>query len=137
MKPQIKYKEGYKYQLVEDTSLAVPIFPKQDIHIHFISLTKNGFLTIRHGYACDGPSGPTWDTLTFMRGAFVHDALYQLIRMGLFDARWRLEADQELRRICKEDGMNSVRAWYVYHSVRWFGGSSANPENKKKVFTAP
>jgi len=136
-KPQIKYKSGYKYQLVEDYFAQIPVFPKEDIDIKFISLTKKGSLMIRHGYAWDGPSGPTVDTLTFMRGSLVHDAVYQLIRLGLLDGMWRLEADEELRRICLADGMWSFRAWYVYHSVRWAGKSSALPENKKEIIAAP
>jgi len=137
MANQIKYKSGYKYQTVIDCSMWIAIFPKEDISTHFLTLTQNGLLKINHGYAWNGPSGPTWDTLTFMRGSLVHDAIYQLLRMGLLDSRWRLEGDQELRRICLEDGMWSFRAWYVYHSVRAFASGSADPKNKKEILTAP
>ena len=46
-------------------------------------------------------------------------------------------ADKELKRICREDGMSSIRAWWVYESVRQFGGSAASAENVKSVLIAP
>lgn len=133
----IKYKDGYKYQLFNDYTIATKVYPAQDIKTRFIELTTEGILAIRGGYASDGPSGPTLDTKTFMRGAFVHDALYQLMRMGLLSLKWRKQSDKELRRICIEDKMNSVRAWWVYKGVRIGARSSALPKNKKKVHTAP
>lgn len=93
----------------------------------FITLQTNGCLTIHKGYSYDGPSGPTIDTKNFMRGSLVHDVIYQLIREGELPMERRKWADEILRKICREDGMSSFRAWYVYHSVRLFGGSSAKP----------
>jgi len=133
----IKYKSGYKYQLVQDVVFNVRVFPERDIITKYIELSILGCLTIRSGYAWDGPSGPTIDTKNFMQGSLVHDALYQLMRMRLLDSSWRLRADQELVRICKEDGMSKLRSWYVYRSVRRLAASAANPKNAKKVITAP
>lgn len=121
----IKYRGGYKYQLATGYVTPVSIFPPHHIATDFIVLSTNGVLVINSGYAWDGPSGPTIDTKNFMRGSLVHDALYQLMREGLLDESWREQADKELRRICQEDGMSWLRAWYVYYSVRDFGGSSA------------
>jgi len=134
---KIEYKSGYKYQMASDYSIDVDAFPKDDISQSFLGLTKEGLLTIRYGYAWDGPSGPTIDTKTFMRGSLVHDALYQLLRMGLLPPEHRLTADQELRRICREDGMNRIRAWYAYHAVRLFAYDYSIAEGKKPVHTAP
>ena len=75
-------------------------------------------LTVHAHYAWDGPSGPTFDTKTFMRGSLFHDALCQLIGEGLLDKKYRKYADQLLRQICLEDGMSKFRAWYVYMAVR-------------------
>lgn len=133
----IKYKAGYKYQLVEDYHIKIGIYPEEHIKTKFIELTTDGLLTIRHGYACDGPSGPTIDTKTFMRGAFVHDALYQLMRMGLLSIVWRRQADKELRRLCLEDQMHPARVWWVYKGVRVGANSAALPKNKKKIHIAP
>ena len=133
----IKYRGGYKYQLAEDYAVYVNIHPETHIRTPYIDLTKSGVLTIRRGYAWDGPSGPTFDTKNFMRGALVHDALYQLLRWGLLAASNRIEADLELKSICLEDGMWRLRARWVYRGVRLGGGPSASPESKKKIHTAP
>ncbi len=63
----------------------------------------------------DGPSGLTIDTPNFMRGSLVHDTLYQLLRNELIEQKWRDEADEELRRICREDGMSKICANWVYN----------------------
>jgi len=47
----------------------------------YLKLDGDGQFEFSKGYAWDGPSGSTVDTLNFMRGSLVHDALYQLIRM--------------------------------------------------------
>lgn len=131
----MKYTKGYKYVLAENFMKIINIKPKNNIETLFIDLDTDGKLSIKKGYAWDGPSGPTIDTNTFMRAALVHDSLYQLIRVGFIPLECRELADKELRIICKEDGMNSFRAWYVYKGVRSFGESSA--ENKRKIYTAP
>lgn len=133
----IYYKSGYKYQLTGDYIVQVGIYPEKIVSTGYLSLAPDGQLTILRGYAWDGPSGPTLDTKSFMRGSLVHDALYQLIRMELLPPQDRKTADKVLRSICKEDGMWSARAWWVYKAVRRAGGSAADPNNKKKIKTAP
>ena len=99
-------------------------------------IDTNGYLTIRQGYAWDGPSGPTFDTKNFMRGSLVHDALYQLMRRGYLNIDTnRNRADRLLKHICKEDGMSSLRAWWVYQGVHAFGKSAASKPRKQS--TAP
>jgi hypothetical protein len=143
-KPYIKYKSGYKYQLVEEYQVKVSVIPIDNIKTDYIELDTEGMLIIKKGYAWDGPSGPTWDTPNFMRGSLVHDALYQLLRSKLLEQKWekwrkeaRKEADKELRRICREDGMSRIRAWYVYQAVSRWGGRAADPESRKKIHVAP
>lgn len=134
----IRYKDGYKYQLVEDYWIPTSVFPDDDIITPYISLNRSGALYICSGYAWDGPSGPTIDTKNFMRGSLVHDALYQLMREERLSAeKWRKVADQELVRICKEDGMSAIRAWWVYQGVRIGGGPSASKAGIKPVLVAP
>ncbi len=134
----VEYKGGYKYQLFKDYELDIRIRPGTDIETDFIELDRNGRLKLNKGYAWDGPSGPTLDTRNFMRGSLVHDALYQLMRMEkLSHERHREAADDELRRICREDGMSPIRAWWVYQGVRQFGEGSASQEQKKTVLGAP
>jgi len=96
----ISYKKGYKYQLVEESSTDIPILPANDIKSKpdYIVLTSQRNIKIKKGYAWDGPSGPTIDTLNFMRGSLVHDALYQLMREDHLDSKnYREPADKLLR----------------------------------------
>ena len=133
----IKYKAGYKYQIAEDYTLHGLSLPTAYAHnSQFLTLTSAS-LTIRQGYASDGPSWPAWDTDTFMRGAFVHDALYQAIRMGWLPEEAREYADKLLRQICLADGMNPLRAWWVYKGLRIGGAKAADPSNVKVVLCAP
>jgi hypothetical protein len=134
----IAYKSGYKYQLKKDYVTAIGINPPAPIVTKYIELAADGTLTIRDGYAWDGPSGPTIDTLDFMRGSLVHDAFYQLIREGHLDkAKYRDVADRLLQKMCKQDGMFALRAWWVYQAVHRFGDPAADPANDKPLTHAP
>jgi hypothetical protein len=138
MMEYISYKKGYKYQLNADYSTNIPVKPDSDISSDYMILSNGGGLTIKKGYAWDGPSGPTIDTLNFMRGSLVHDALYQLMREGRLDkGDFRKPADRLLQKMCREDGMSSIRAWWVYQGLRFGGGPAADPANKKPVVKAP
>lgn len=94
-------------------------------HTKKCSISEDGVVTLRRGYAWDGPSGPTIDTYTFMRGSLFHDALYQLMREGVLPLSTRKHADEILRDICLEDGMSKIRAAWVYRGVRIGGNKNA------------
>lgn len=135
----IQYKSGYKYQLVEDYELVIEWGPPADIrtrYIDFIYGPHGHLLKIRQGYASDGPSGLSIDTPSFMRGAFVHDAMYQMIREGFLEPTFKDLADRLLQSICIEDGMWKIRAWWVYQAVRLFGKNAIEP-NGRHVIVAP
>jgi len=138
---QIAYRSGYKYQLSEDYSTQVDIFPLVQgnlVNTEFFTLTPYGLLTVKKGYAWDGPSGPTIDTKTFMRGSLVHDVLYQMMREGYLEHEtFREVVDRLLRKILKEDGMCAMRAWYTYWGVRWFADPCADPAHSKPILYAP
>ena len=134
----IAYKSGYKYQLKSDSVTSIGITPDAAIDTEYIKLTLAGVLTVKEGYAWDGPSGPTIDTLNFMRSSLVHDALYQLMRERMLDHdKCREPADRLLQKICIEDGMSRLRAWIVYHGVRLGGGPAADPASDKPIIHAP
>jgi len=133
----IAFKGGYKYQLAEDFTVQTDIKPATDINTFFISLTRTGILTIRRGYAWDGPSGPTFDTNNFMRGSVVHDSFYQLMRAKLLPDYFKIAVDRLLQAMCIEDGMWTIRAWWVYVGVSTFGKGSTLPKNAKKIVYAP
>jgi len=137
MHTKIQYKSGYKYQLYHDYILLTDIKGHYAVVPRFIELYHDGALVVHSGYAWDGPSGPTIDTKSFMRGSLVHDALYQLMRERLIPQTCRKQADIELHKICLEDGMNKFRAWYVYHAVRLFAASAASGDKQKEIITAP
>jgi hypothetical protein len=141
-KPSIQYKSGYKYQLHNEHQVKVSIktekdVPTKDAARSYLELKTDRTLIIKRGYAWDGPSGPTIDTRNFMRGSLVHDALYQLMRSGDIDQKFRKDADVELRKICREDGMSWIRSWWVYWAVRIFAKKAASQEMLKEVQIAP
>jgi Protein of unknown function (DUF1353) len=130
----IRYRSlhGYKYQLMKDYTYHLPegSFGDRrgaDLKVGTWILLKldTRDLHISTGYCWDGPSGPTIDTRNFMRGSLVHDALYQLFREYESYREYRDEADNILRAICLEDGMSSIRAWWVWMGVKTFGRRAA------------
>lgn len=129
----IKYRsiKKYKYELLELVSIATKIVPALSVVTPFLNLA-GGVLNIAKGYAWDGGSGPAIDTKTIMRASLVHDALYQLMRDGNIDIKYKPMADAMLRDIAIEDGMSKFRAWYVWKAVVWFGWLALNPI--KKIF---
>lgn len=134
----IRYRSGYKYQLVNDYRHGLRFLePRPEIETEFIQLSEDCVLTIRHGYAWDGPSGPAIDTKNFMRGSLIHDALYQLIRDGWLTIEDKEAADRELELVCLEDGMSRLRAWWVYQSVALCGSKSCLGDGGKPLMEAP
>lgn len=137
---QIKYIDGVKYSLQEGYTFESRIIIDRFIETQFffIQQKKNGSIwTLKPGFACDGPSGPTIDTPDSMRGAFEHDSKYAAMRMGLIDQKWRDIADEELEQTLLEDGMNEDRAHTWHWGVKHFAESCADPKNKRKILTAP
>jgi hypothetical protein len=139
----IKYRklEDYKYQLMEKYvhETGWTLSEAVETSGRWVTLSRTGRLALKKGYAWDGPSGPTIDTKSFMRGSLVHDGCYQLMREKLLPQNKRKPADVILWLICIDDGMSRTRADYVYHAVRAFGGSSARPPKKPKrvIIRAP
>ncbi len=130
----MKYKKGYKYQLVEKYTTNVQIFPTLSIDTHFISLSTAGQLIIRKSYAWDGASGPTLDTEDTMIPALVHDALYQLLREGHLAPCYLKNVDEQLDRMLRNRGMSGIRRWIWRRGLALAGGSAALPENVKEIF---
>lgn len=133
----MKYWDGYKYILAENYLIQTPIVVPSPIDHDFLSMTTGGMLTIKKGYAWDGPSGPTIDTRSSMRGSLVHDALYQLMREELISLHHRPIADQLLYDLCVADGMWKWRAWLWRREVKKFAGFAAMPENERPILVAP
>jgi len=113
-------KKGYKYDVTKRQAIQTEITGYHIIN-DFFELQVCGLLIVKKGYKWDGPSGPTIDTPSFMRGSLWHDLGYQLMREGLIDHKHRQYFDLLLYRICKEDGMLHIRAEWVYYAVRSLG----------------
>jgi hypothetical protein len=135
------YKGSYKYVLACNLSHPTKIV-NEGFKLPLCEIEPSGFLHVLIGYSWDGPSGPTIDTKSFIRGSLIHDALYQLLRETGFgkghdkhDVR-RYRADQILRNVCIEDGMWKWRAKWVFRGVR-VGGGPAAAVKERAVFTAP
>lgn len=133
----IKYTAGYKYRLEQTVTFRLQ-------HVATARLIETPYLrfegtqlTIKRGYAWDGPSGPAVDTATAMQGSLVHDTLYQLFRLELLAPGLRIQADREYERICRADGMGRIRATLHFKALVGFGGYAARPARKRKVRTAP
>lgn len=135
-RPRIAYRAGYKYQLAETYEIDTQILG-YNVRTEWISLDGTGKLTIRAGYAWDGASGPAADTQSIMRGSLVHDALYQLIRLGLLDHRFKRLADDLLRECCLRDGMLSPLAWLTWKAVDKCADGATRPEAERPVIYAP
>ena len=130
------FKRGYKYQTSRDYHIKIAIWG-QEIDTPYVSLDKIGNLLIRKGYAWDGASGPTWDTLNSMIGSLVHDVLYQLIRLNKINPAYKDYADQILHDLCTEDGMYAWRADYWRWAVLNFGAGSCRPSAEPPEEVAP
>ena len=132
----IKYRKGYKYQLAEDYIRHIDL-KGWPVETEFINLDVDGCLFIRHTYAWDGPSGPTFDTDNSMEASLVHDALYQLMRLGLLPRGFRNYVDNLLESICIEKGMWKFRAKTWCLMVKRFAKGAADPKNRRKVYVIP
>ncbi len=129
----IAYTTGYKYQLRQNYVIETGIEIDEAIETPFLWLNPNGRLKIQRGYAWDGPSGPTIDTRSSMRGSLVHDALYQLMRSGLLGVDRRATIDRLFYLILVEDGMWKWRAGWWHTAVRKVAGMATDPSSRKVI----
>lgn len=139
----MKYSKGYKYQLESGVEFRTLFCPAVKITTSFITLHPNGVIKLIGGYACDGPSGGVHTKLSIYI-SFLHDALYQLMRLGLLPySQWR-KADWELyrsaRRKLPSQPLHVRLFWAGYLPVVMAvlfvaGGKYAHPKHRKKIFT--
>lgn len=137
--PPITYKGGYKYQLRKDYTVETGIVPEQpyDRPDHYMRLDLDGTLTVRKGYAWDGPSGCLMDTRFNMRASLVHDAFYQLLREEALHQGQKDATDRLFRTMCIEDGVFPPFAHVYYLLLKAFGKYASDPANKRPERTAP
>ena len=134
----MKYRAGYRYQLAETERYQSDIMPLGVLaDTDWLALDSEGLLTIRTGYCWDGASGPVIHSPASMRASLIHDAYYQLIRLGLIHAAYRAAADRVYRRVCIESGMLESRAEMHFIALRLFGGVAALVESEPVLLFAP
>lgn len=124
MKAILEYSSGYKYQVRRDFIIHLPFAPATHIRTDFLNFSTDGTLRVNAGYAWNGASGPTIDTKSSQIASLVHDALYQLIRLGLLDTSYKNLADDIFYKLCLTGGMCRARAKLWYNAVKYFGHGS-------------
>lgn len=117
----VHYKRGGKYKFVLTAALVLDCgIVGKNIKTPWIELLPTGTLTMSTGYAWDGATGAI-DTENSIAGSCGHDALYQLMRLGLLPRTARLKADSAMRKWLIEDGMLELRANIWFLGVCLFG----------------
>jgi len=146
MKLTLTYRElgDWKYQTKIDLTIQTGLKGCPEIETEYLRLRPSGVLFIRAGYAWNG-SNWTQDEKA-MLASLVHDALYQLMRMGLLSRTvFRKPADALYRDLYFAEAMSSVtkRRWFWekkyrfhanlrYRMLQWFGKSSTYPEKNPR-----
>jgi len=136
--PFIQYRSGYRFQLAEPYSIQTDLRMLTGVPPPtFLSLDDGGLLTIPAGYAWDGASFPlVWRLRSLLRASLVHDALYQLMRLGAMSIECKPVADLLLRDIAIEDGAGRVLTGAVYFARRWMLPAT-RPSAERVVLRAP
>lgn len=151
----IRYKRVHDwYQLVEEASHYTGIKPLKAGGNAFVDITESGLITMRVGYAWNGATGAL-DTKSIMRGCALHDAGYQLTRLGYISEDDRPILDWLLFDMVQADGLYlaeslpwllrgparalaRARAVWVHAGVRLGGGVFIRwPERSEEILTAP
>ena len=140
MSDKVEDKEAYyvkcKYALTQDYTFFCGIVGNA-VRTRWVVLDNDGWVTVKAGFVWDGCSGPTYDSANTMLAGLGHDALYWLMRhTSLLSKYWRRHADDHFDKVLKRSGMSVARRWYYHEAVKAFGGPSANPKNKRKIYSA-
>ena len=85
----------------------------------FYELHLDGRLRIEMGYPWDGPTGAL-NTEDFVKASCIHDIFCEMINAGQLPAYIQALADEEMRRIEKEQEMPKWRRMYTYFFVRFY-----------------
>lgn len=129
MRSPISYSSGYEYQLQSDCWFDTYINLPEAIYTEYITLLPLGQLILRDGYAWNGPNFPAIHTRQSIIASLPHDALYQLISLGLLTDDWRKQADYLLASIVSApvegelflNKWRKIRGKYYFYAVDRFG----------------
>lgn len=114
----------WKYQTTQKAKFETGFVFGESISTKFIALNRLGTLTIKAGYSWDGATGVP-DSSTVLVASLAHDALYQLLRLGLLDQGYREMADKVMAQVMLQEGSWRITASIVYHALRLGGARAA------------
>jgi len=142
---KIYFTKGYKYRIAQQFEVELIDCPHipflregRRISMPFAYIEKREdeyFLVLEKYYGWDGA---TWalDSKDFRKGSGCHDALLELIGLGLLSADpWKKWTDSFLIKLCKCDGMWWPRRKWVYQAVSKLGDPKGS--KPRKVYCAP
>ena len=129
----MKYKEGYKYILVEDELFLTSIYPAENIIEPFYHIYTDGRVLAKLGFAWDGS---TWaiDTDESQAPSALHDIICQAIQEGHLEKSWKDQGDMEYYELCKRNGMWQMRAGVRFLGIQFHDWENTKP---KKVIEVP
>ena len=133
----ILYKDGYRFQTCAEYQADTGIIPPTHIKTDWIELDIYGHLNLTKGYAWNGADFPAINDKTNIAASAEHDALYQLIRLGLLPMSYKELADRRLRLRMRKAGASVFRSTYYELSVMLGGGHAVDPSAEKQVKVAP
>jgi len=130
MKLTYRELDDYKYQVHGNFVIQTGIFGINAL-TEFISLERDGLLGIKANYAWNGSN---WSgDKRAMFASLVHDALYQLMKLGLLSRTvFRKPADALYRDLCIAEGMSKIEASVRYRGLQWFGKGSTYPKKNPR-----
>ena len=124
-------RKKYKYVLEKESKYNVDI-PIVAFESNYLIVTNDKCLVIKKGYAWDGATGII-DSKKFLEASLVHDALYQLMRAGKIDKRYKDDIDKMLKLFCYNAGTSKLLSWLIYMATKLFGSYFT----KSEILKAP
>jgi len=127
----MKYsKHAFKYLVEENFSVKTPIRSSREIDTWYCTLSPEGVLMVKRGFASDGASGWTFDTDATKQPAVEHDIFYKLMRKKLVGISWKPIIDVFFRDRLVEEGMSKCRADMWLIMVDAYGWKAATKPSK-------
>lgn len=117
------------YQAMADFVIKTDIYG-YSVNTKFIQLDPDGRLTLKKYFVWDGPTYAI-KTRSFVVGSGVHDALCNLVNMGLLPMSEQCKIDEEMLKINRTQKMNPLRRAVTYLAVRGYQLNKKNPFSPK------
>jgi hypothetical protein len=130
---EMRYSSGYKYQTNSNIIIQTILRPAQSCLIDgYVFLGIDGILHIYRSYAWDGCTNAP-DTDSNLLSGLVHDALYQLMQVGVLDKSFKSDADNMLRDIMISQGSSRIIAAIFHAAVDIFGSLHMKPNKVRTL----